>query len=99
MRSGSHDTLLRKFSHPGDARAPVFVPDGDPVNGKWKPAVPARTVDALGGWYDAGDQIKFTLNQAATTYHLLLAYGAFESIKSGEFPSRATKTQVRKRCI
>ena len=74
MRSGSDDTFLRKFSHPGDACAPVFVPDGDPANGKWKPAVPARTVDALGGWYDAGDQIKFTLNQAATTYHLLLAY-------------------------
>lgn len=74
MRSGSHETLLRRFSHPGDARAPVFVPDGDPANGKWKPAVPARTVDALGGWYDAGDQIKFTLNQAATVYHLLLAY-------------------------
>lgn len=74
MRSGSDDTLLRKFSHPGDARAPVFVSDGDPANGKWKPAVPARTVDALGGWYDAGDQIKFTLTQAATTYHLLLAY-------------------------
>lgn len=74
MRSGSDDTLLRKFSHPGDARAPVFVPDGDPANGKWKPASPARTVDALGGWYDAGDQIKFTLNVAATTYHLLFAY-------------------------
>lgn len=74
MRSGSHDTLLRKFSHPGDADAPMWVPDGDPANGKWKPAEPARTVDALGGWYDAGDQIKFTLNQAATTYHLLLAY-------------------------
>lgn len=74
MRSGSNDTLLRKFSHPGDARAPMFVPDGDPANGKWKPAVPARTVDALGGWYDAGDQIKFTLNQAATAYHLMLAY-------------------------
>ena len=74
MRSGSPDTLLRKFSHPGDARAPVWVPDGDPADGKWKPAEPARTVDALGGWYDAGDQIKFTLNQAATAYHLLLAY-------------------------
>jgi len=74
MRSGSHDTLLREFSHPGDARAPMFVPDGDPANGKWKPAEPARTVDALGGWYDAGDQIKFTLNQAATSYHLLYAY-------------------------
>jgi hypothetical protein len=74
MRSGSHDTLLREFSHPGDARAPMFVPDGDPANGKWKPAKPARKVDALGGWYDAGDQIKFTLNHAATVYHLLYAY-------------------------
>ncbi|BET69276.1 glycoside hydrolase family 9 protein [Opitutales bacterium ASA1] len=74
MRSGSHDTLLRTFSHPGDARAVVHVPDGDPAQGRWKPATPHRTVDALGGWYDAGDQIKFTLNIAYTTYHLLLAY-------------------------
>lgn len=73
-RSGSPDTGLRPLSHPGDADAPVFVPDGDPANGKWKLAEPARTVDALGGWYDAGDYIKFTLNQAATVYHLLLAY-------------------------
>jgi len=74
MRSGSHDTLLRGFSHPGDARAQVFVPDPDTSTGKWRPAEPVRTVDALGGWYDAGDQIKFTLNQACTVYHLLLAY-------------------------
>lgn len=73
-RSGSPDTGFRPLSHPGDARSPVFVPDGDPANGAWKPAAPARTVDALGGWYDAGDYIKFTLNQAATAYHLLLAY-------------------------
>lgn len=74
MRSGSPDTLLRRFSHPGDARAWVWVPAGEPASGQWKPAAPARSVDALGGWYDAGDQIKFTLNQAATAYHLLLAY-------------------------
>ncbi|HEX2860528.1 MAG TPA: glycoside hydrolase family 9 protein [Lacunisphaera sp.] len=74
MRSGSRDTLLRQLSHAGDARAWRFVPDGDPAHGKWKRDDPAGTVDAFGGWYDAGDQIKFTLNQAATTYHLLLAY-------------------------
>ncbi len=74
MRSGSPEALLRAYSHPGDARALVRVPDDDPANGAWKPAEPARTVDALGGWYDAGDQIKFTLNQAYTVYHLLLAY-------------------------
>jgi endoglucanase len=73
-RSGSADTGFRPLSHPGDARAPVLVPDGDPANGQWKPADPAHMVDALGGWYDAGDYIKFTLNQAATAYHLLLAY-------------------------
>jgi hypothetical protein len=73
-RSGSPDTGFRPLSHPGDARAPVFVPDGDPADGRWKPAEPGRTVDALGGWYDAGDYIKFTLNQAATAYHVLLAY-------------------------
>lgn len=73
-RSGSPDTGFRPRSHPGDARAPLWVPDGDPANGQWKPAAASRTVDALGGWYDAGDYIKFTLNQAATVYHLLLAY-------------------------
>lgn len=73
-RSGSPDTGLRPLSHPGDADTPLFVPDGDPADGRWKPAEPARTVDALGGWYDAGDHIKFTLNQAATVYHLLVAY-------------------------
>ncbi len=74
MRSGSNYTLGRQFSHRGDATAAVWVPAGDPANGKWEPAAPARTVDATGGWYDAGDQIKFTLTSAATTYHLLYAY-------------------------
>ncbi len=74
VRSGSHEARLRAYSHPGDARAIVHVVDGDPANGKWKPATPARTVDVTGGWYDAGDQIKFTLNNSYTTYHLLLAY-------------------------
>lgn len=73
-RSGTTETHLRRPSHLGDARAPVFVPDGAINRGKWKPRTPARQVDALGGWYDAGDQIKFTLNIAYTTYHLLLAY-------------------------
>src|SRR6478736_3620931 len=74
MRSGSNYTIGRQYSHRGDARAPVWVPAGDPANGKWAAATPARTVDALGGWYDAGDQIKFTLTCATTTYQLLYAY-------------------------
>lgn len=74
MRSGSTDVAPRRLSHRGDAQAPVFVPVGDPADGKWQTAVPARAIDASGGWYDAGDQIKFTLNIAYTSYHLLLAY-------------------------
>src|SRR5690606_17767614 len=54
MRSASNETLLRAYSHPGDAQARVLVPDGDPEKGAWKLAEPARTVNALGGWYDAG---------------------------------------------
>ncbi len=74
MRSGSDVVAPRKPSHLGDARAQVVVPKGDPSDGKWQAATPARAVDVSGGWYDAGDQIKFTLNIAYTTYHLLLAY-------------------------
>ncbi len=74
MRSGPDVVAPRQPSHRGDARAPVFVPAGDPAEGKWRTATPARTVDASGGWYDAGDQIKFTLNIAYTTYHLLFAH-------------------------
>jgi len=74
MRSASNYTIGRQYSHRGDGRAPRWVPVGDPENGKWAAAEPASTVDALGGWYDAGDQIKFTLTNAATTYGLLYAW-------------------------
>lgn len=83
VRSGPDVPAPRRASHLGDRRAPVWVPDGDPANGKWKPAEPARTVNVEGGWYDAGDQIKFTLNEAYTAYVLLLAHrwnpGLFKS--------------------
>ncbi len=74
VRSGPDVSAPRRPSHPGDRRAPVWVPDGDPANGKWKAAEPARTVNVEGGWYDAGDQLKFTLNEAYTAYVLLLAH-------------------------
>ncbi|MEK7392310.1 MAG: glycoside hydrolase family 9 protein, partial [Fibrobacterota bacterium] len=74
MRSGPDQSLFRNPSHLGDSACPVFIPLGPRVDGKWQPDPSGRKLDMVGGWYDAGDQIKFTLNQAATVYHLLLAY-------------------------
>jgi endoglucanase len=88
VRSGSDEVPGRRRSHDGDARAPVYVPDGDPAEGRWRPTVPARTVDVRGGWYDAGDQIKFTLNEAYTVYVMLLSYqlqpALFDDPRGGE---------------
>jgi endoglucanase len=74
LRSGSADVPGRRPSHLQDARARVYRPSGDPALGRWEPDPSGATVDALGGWYDAGDQIKFTLNHAYVVYHLLLAW-------------------------
>lgn len=74
VRSGPEAVAPRRPSHPGDARASVWIPDGDPTEGRWTPDPEGRTVDVEGGWYDAGDQLKFTLNTAYTTAHLLLAW-------------------------
>ncbi|MDX2187864.1 MAG: glycoside hydrolase family 9 protein [Opitutaceae bacterium] len=70
LRSGSDSVPHRRLSHPGDAAALVKIPRGPIENGAWQNDPNARRVDALGGWYDAGDQIKFTLNHAYVVYHL-----------------------------
>lgn len=74
MRSGPDQSLFRGPSHLGDFVCAVQVPDGAWNLGKWKPEASGRKVRAVGGWYDAGDQIKFTLTTAYTTYHLLRAW-------------------------
>ncbi|MFP4165439.1 MAG: glycoside hydrolase family 9 protein, partial [Chitinispirillaceae bacterium] len=75
-RSGSDEAFNHGISHLGDSAAIVNVVDGEPSDGNWKEAVPAQTVDLRGGWYDAGDYIKFTLTIATTVYYLLEAYEA-----------------------
>jgi hypothetical protein len=73
MRSGC-ETPLHKPSHLKDNAAIVYHAKGDWEQGAWQEAVPRRTVDAQGGHYDAGDYIKFTLNEAYLAWHLLTAY-------------------------
>lgn len=98
MRSGAAVEAPRRPSHPGDATAPVWVPDGDPMSGRWKPDPSGRVVDVEGGWYDAGDQLKFTLNIAYTTFHLLLASqlsGTWMPVDSSESDSAAIRDEAR----
>jgi len=71
MRSGC-PTPLTNAAHLGDAAAIVYEIDGNPENGAWKET--GRTVDMVGGHYDAGDFIKFTLTEANMVWHLLRAY-------------------------
>lgn len=84
MRSGPNQSLFRAPSHLGDTSCQVMVPDGPWSEGKWKPHPAGRKVRALGGWYDAGDQIKFTLTTAYTTYHLLRAWQSNPGIHGTE---------------
>ncbi|MBC3843647.1 glycoside hydrolase [Streptacidiphilus sp. 4-A2] len=62
--------LNRKPSHLNDASAtvyqtPDFIPGsdgdtGDQISGTLKPVSGAKPVDVEGGWFDAGDYLKFT---------------------------------------
>ncbi|MFJ2631106.1 glycoside hydrolase family 9 protein [Streptomyces sp. NPDC087422] len=58
--------LRRKPSHLNDAHAAVYAwpsftdPDGDTVKAAPKKIAGAAPVDVSGGWFDAGDYLKFT---------------------------------------
>ncbi|MFW5774922.1 MAG: glycoside hydrolase family 9 protein, partial [Chitinivibrionales bacterium] len=75
-RSGSDNALNHDLSHAGDSAAILHKIDGDPSQGRWIESAPRETVDCMGGWYDAGDFIKFTLTIANTVYYLLEAWEA-----------------------
>lgn len=74
MRSGSDQARLHPASHLGDSVAPVRLPLGDWKQGAWALSEPQRALDMRGGHYDAGDYIKFTLNESYLAWHLLSAY-------------------------
>jgi len=60
--------------HLGDSAAIAYKVEDNWRYGAWQEAKPRRTIDMQGGHYDAGDYIKFTLNEAYLAWHLLNAY-------------------------
>jgi len=83
-RSGSNDAIIHGMSHTGDVSCPIYERSGTD-NSSWSARSDNKTADMLGGWYDAGDYIKFTLTSAYTAYHILKSYEAnpdmFNSVK------------------
>ncbi len=81
--------LNRKPSHLADRRATVYDvpsfggPDGDVITAPFKAI--GGPVDALGGWFDAGDFVKFTHTAAYATSELLFVQrGRSDSALAGE---------------
>ena len=70
QRSGTSTTLDHKASHLQDSSAQLFN-QGTP-DMLW--TAKDRKVNVVGGWYDAGDYLKFTLTNAYTVYNLLRAH-------------------------
>ena len=73
LRSGSSDAEDHKFSHYGDKSCTLYRKETS-SNTSWKEGKDQKKVDILGGWYDAGDYLKFTLTTAYSAYALLLSY-------------------------
>lgn len=84
QRDGRHvvkGALDRKPSHLNDARAgvyrtPTFVTDDIIAEGDLTRLGGSRTVDVEGGWFDAGDYLKFTHSTAYGAIDLLVAQRA-----------------------
>lgn len=73
QRSGSTEAIDHpNMCHAEDANRPLHIKDV--AADKWVIDPKGRTADLKGGWYDAGDYIKFTLTTAYTSYLLGRAY-------------------------
>ena len=72
-RSASNNSLIHGYSHGGDAACDIFMRVNN-SNSEWNKRDDGKQANMLGGWYDAGDYMKFTHTIAYTTYFLLLAY-------------------------
>jgi hypothetical protein len=91
MRSGSVETLDHKPGHFGDSSCVVFKKKSA-SNESWAKAEETKKLNMLGGWYDAGDYLKFTLTNAYATHRLLHAYSLnpeffqFKKYSKSDFP-------------
>lgn len=83
-RSGSPDAIVHGLSHTGDAACDVYRRNGsDNALSNWKKSPDGLKADMLGGYYDAGDYIKFTQNNAYLIYQLCRAYEANPALFDG----------------
>ena len=74
QRSFSKYALDHKFSHRGDKRCEIHRRK-DNHNDQWDMIDEfPKKINVSGGWYDAGDYIKFTLTTAHSAYNMLTAY-------------------------
>lgn len=78
-RSGTSYTDLHGVGHPNDNHLPIWRPTSSTATTSGTFALmdsPTQYADMLGGYYDAGDYIKFTLTNAFTVYLMLKSYEA-----------------------
>ncbi|WP_299247499.1 glycoside hydrolase family 9 protein [uncultured Cytophaga sp.] len=87
QRSGVPVPPANKIGHSGDSSCRVYEKRTN-ANTSWDSAKKERYVDMMGGWYDAGDYLKFTQTTAYTTYFLLRAYETY--------PTHATSVSDKK---
>jgi endoglucanase len=82
-RSGSPDALDHAISHLGDSACPIRkralmdpaqLEKSNSGAESWQNTNPIMKADMTGGYYDAGDFIKFTLTNAHLSYFLLRSY-------------------------
>lgn len=91
-RSGSPDALDHAISHLGDSTCtikkrtlmdPTQLEKSNSGADSWKNASPLEKADMRGGYYDAGDYIKFTLTNAHLTYFMLRSYETAPELYDG----------------
>ena len=73
QRSGVPVAPANKTGHSGDVKCRIYEKK-TAANTSWHAAATERYADMSGGWYDAGDYLKFTQTIAYTTYFLLRSY-------------------------